>query len=823
MSRISDIVTQIRTAVYGRDVRTNIADGIEICYSNVQEGKTIAENAAEQAEGRITTAIDNANTAATNANTAATNANNAAEHAEEVIEQAVLKTDIVNDLNQTAAGKVLDARQGKVLDTKLRDQIDDLRSDVKNAITETDLMAYSHTDDSKLLVVNSNPAYFVNNPYQTTYGMIYTTVSNVYKKIKISNFPEAMTTYGYGFLDSNGNVLSYGPMSAGENIFNVPNNAVQFAVSIKKSSYASVSIVSITDWVNKDVKIRNVIAKTDIKSESYTDDSKLVVVNDGPPYFINNQYSATYGAIYVPLSEEWHRIIIEDYPENMVSFGYAFLNESNSIISGAAPKKGINEIDVPNGAKKMVLCIKKTSYESVVIEWDTDWTKKNARIKTIMSSTNLMLDSYTDDSKLLVVDSNPAYFVNNPYQATYGGIRVTISDVYDKIIITDFPEAMSTYGYGFLDSNGNVLSYGAPSEGTNLLNVPKGAVQLFISIKKSAYNTVHVEWNTDWSRRLRAIEESLDGGRIKEDVIIIGDSWSDTDPTHTVYTKWPVYFEKWYSCNLHNYAKNGSRITGADDYALNGTHGGQIATAISDLTFDHNNVSLVIIEGGINDYNHDVTASNVISAIESHSIRIHTAFPNAKIIVVLNHSLYTTRKQWDYMQTIKNEVRRNLGIPSYTSFGWLNSTDYIDDKVHPDDNGYRPFAANVLSVCFGGSPCFVANKKTSTNTVSGTTIATTITESFDNDSVTRKIELDISDASQSGSLNLVFDSNSKFITNMPFSVILNSDVSDLDITSIHHGIARGVSSESDQWSNSFAVDIGYGNYDGKYIGEVITF
>ncbi len=32
MSRIDDLVGQIRTAIYGRDVRESIAEGIELCY-----------------------------------------------------------------------------------------------------------------------------------------------------------------------------------------------------------------------------------------------------------------------------------------------------------------------------------------------------------------------------------------------------------------------------------------------------------------------------------------------------------------------------------------------------------------------------------------------------------------------------------------------------------------------------------------------------------------------------------------------------------------------------------------------------------------------
>ena len=32
MSRIDELVGQIRTAIYGKDVRESIAEGIELCY-----------------------------------------------------------------------------------------------------------------------------------------------------------------------------------------------------------------------------------------------------------------------------------------------------------------------------------------------------------------------------------------------------------------------------------------------------------------------------------------------------------------------------------------------------------------------------------------------------------------------------------------------------------------------------------------------------------------------------------------------------------------------------------------------------------------------
>ena len=81
MATIAQIVAQIRTAIYGRDVRENIAQGIEKCYDDVTDGVTLAETASTAANTAATnanTAKNNANTAATNANTAKTNADNAA-------------------------------------------------------------------------------------------------------------------------------------------------------------------------------------------------------------------------------------------------------------------------------------------------------------------------------------------------------------------------------------------------------------------------------------------------------------------------------------------------------------------------------------------------------------------------------------------------------------------------------------------------------------------------------------------------------------------------------------------------------------------------
>lgn len=82
MPTIVQCLRAIRQAVYGRDVREAIAEGIENCYSDVSNGVTLAHNAAQaiaqSAQDSINSAVDNATSlaiqAANAANTAAESA-----------------------------------------------------------------------------------------------------------------------------------------------------------------------------------------------------------------------------------------------------------------------------------------------------------------------------------------------------------------------------------------------------------------------------------------------------------------------------------------------------------------------------------------------------------------------------------------------------------------------------------------------------------------------------------------------------------------------------------------------------------------------------
>ena len=109
---IYDVLLAIQTAVFGRDVRGAIHDGIEMCYDDVQSSKTVADAAAEDAEDAAdaataaatsaTQAATAANTAASAADTAKTNANNAANAAATATTNAKTAKNNANDAASAA-------------------------------------------------------------------------------------------------------------------------------------------------------------------------------------------------------------------------------------------------------------------------------------------------------------------------------------------------------------------------------------------------------------------------------------------------------------------------------------------------------------------------------------------------------------------------------------------------------------------------------------------------------------------------------------------------------------------------------------------------
>lgn len=58
MSDISNLLTSILSAVYGRDVRQSIHDAIKACYTDVSNSKTLSEAASANANAAAESAVE---------------------------------------------------------------------------------------------------------------------------------------------------------------------------------------------------------------------------------------------------------------------------------------------------------------------------------------------------------------------------------------------------------------------------------------------------------------------------------------------------------------------------------------------------------------------------------------------------------------------------------------------------------------------------------------------------------------------------------------------------------------------------------------------
>lgn len=109
MSRISGLLAQILSSVYGRDVRQSIHDAISQCYADVASAKTIADDAVSDMETSVSGALNQVNTtissAETRVNAAVASCNASVTAANEAAQNANEKANAAN----TAATNVQNA------------------------------------------------------------------------------------------------------------------------------------------------------------------------------------------------------------------------------------------------------------------------------------------------------------------------------------------------------------------------------------------------------------------------------------------------------------------------------------------------------------------------------------------------------------------------------------------------------------------------------------------------------------------------------------------------------------------------------------------
>lgn len=282
-------------------------------------------------------------------------------------------------------------------------------------------------------------------------------------------------------------------------------------------------------------------------------------------------------------------------------------------------------------------------------------------------------------------------------------------------------------------------------------------------------NTNDIAKNAKDIAAVKAVADNLES-HVGTEFIVIGDSWSDTDPSTTSYIKWPITFQKYTRMNIHNYARNGASVVGsAPDPGQSGNFLGQVNKAIADTSFDHSRVGLIVIMGGVNDYRSGRAFSDVADAWSGHIASLTAAFPKARIVSFLNYQIFLSRDEWNWTNLAKRIIRERSGCPVHSMIGWVSGSQFIEDKVHPNDAGYRQLCSNMIACCFGGNPVFVST--TIRKTAAGSDDASMdfiLSEHFTEDAMIRTIQTINSGVSSAQTITLSLDNKTGLTSNAPF-------------------------------------------------------
>ena len=282
-------------------------------------------------------------------------------------------------------------------------------------------------------------------------------------------------------------------------------------------------------------------------------------------------------------------------------------------------------------------------------------------------------------------------------------------------------------------------------------------------------NANDIAKNTKDIAGVKTVADNLES-HVGTEFIVIGDSWSDTDPSTTTYIKWPITFQKYTRMNIHNYARNGASVVGSTpDPGQSGHFLGQVNKAIADTSFDHSRVGLIVIMGGVNDYRSGRTYSEVAEAWSGHIASLTAAFPKARIVSFINYQIFLSRDEWNWTNLAKRIIRERSGCPIHSMIGWVSGSQFIADKVHPNDAGYRQLCSNMIACCFGGNPVFVST--TIRKTVAGSDGASMdfiISEHFAEDAMIRTIQTINTGVSSKQTITLSLDNNTGLTSNAPF-------------------------------------------------------
>lgn len=183
----------------------------------------------------------------------------------------------------------------------------------------------------------------------------------------------------------------------------------------------------------------------------------------------------------------------------------------------------------------------------------------------------------------------------------------------------------------------------------------------------------------------------VDTLEIKQDkLVVFGDSWSDLEVPDAI---WSTNLANELNLININYAKDSAGFVQPDTNLIST----QIANfRASDVVKE--TVKYIVVMGGINDYNNNVTAYNLYEEIKSCLDTLQSICPNAKILYVSNCKYPYTKHQLDYWYQVHNAVLK------YNSLNLINKVGLplFSNSFHLTQVGQIWLAKNINACLTGG-------------------------------------------------------------------------------------------------------------------------
>lgn len=200
-------------------------------------------------------------------------------------------------------------------------------------------------------------------------------------------------------------------------------------------------------------------------------------------------------------------------------------------------------------------------------------------------------------------------------------------------------------------------------------------------------------------------------------VLFIGDSYTygtgASDHGHGDTKRFSSLLAARLHATEYNYAVGSTGFCDPGSSGENSPFDVQVQRAANTLTTNvKNDIRLVVIAGGFNDWNEGSTygSAEMQSAANRTALLAAQNFPNALILVVpmLFKGYDANARLWNFENAIingvggLNGVTRTVYIRGAWTWNWGMYTHFAADKFHPNDLGHETIASQIYANIFGG-------------------------------------------------------------------------------------------------------------------------